>query len=545
MVWIIDNEDANNVYVRDDSTGATKAINKVTEKAIAQYALENFSKAEVPNAAPNLTIEYDENNKLTNTRNVSTGKTTPIQSRAPSPVTTPQLPPVRHFNQFEGMDKPTVEVTDETAKPQPSPAPQMKIPSVESAYASLSGLANKTVKDQNKILKVQDSAFKAQEDAAKAAEEAGKLAAQKEAAYYKELQSQQVLDKIDADNAEAARQDHLQLELNKTKRMSDEVANAKLKPFNPSAEKQIGLAISAFLIELGAGLRGAAPGQGIALINRIVEQDLEMQKAELEVKRKGLDVQLNVVALTRQLYADERQQEAAARVLKYEATINKLKRILSETKSESIAAAGKEAFAQIQTQKAQALQELIDATNNRLIQIEAHKADLAAKNAAIEAERASAKGSNEDLRVPGLQLTGERIPSSQEAKDASKARTTVLNVLDKIKAIRDHIAQYGTEYTSTLTHGLFESEAKKTGKAMARDLHLELKNVKELGVLTGDDMRLIESQAGKDPTDFWTSDYLSTLEKLEKSTLQGWARKSRQYGYVDTEIGAPSTFRSE
>lgn len=149
----------------------------------------------------------------------------------------------------------------------------------------------------------------AQSDIAIAAREAKK----KEAEILDKVSQAQIQELSDFENREKERQKVLDDSMSKLTALKEEIGNTKIIAHEPSFTQLLGVIIGG----IGAGLTGG-PNQGLLALNRMIDRDLEVQKENLANKKSTADMQNNFYALVRQKFADERQADNVARLMKME-----------------------------------------------------------------------------------------------------------------------------------------------------------------------------------------------------------------------------------
>lgn len=165
------------------------------------------------------------------------------------------------------------------------------------------------------------------------------------------------------------------------------------------------------------------------------------------------------------------------------------------------------------------------AQNERLKQME-----LSAKR--IEAQEKAAEGVKGTI-VPGFILTQGSKPTAEDAKQVKAANASAAKLRLKAEQLKDLIKQHGTE--------AFGATAKEM-KQLVTDLQFQVKNMQQLGQLSGSDIKMTEDLI-PDPTAgnsvFYSNDsYLNLLTKLQKSALEDLNSVASAYGYEDERAEA-------
>lgn len=278
--------------------------------------------------------------------------------------------------------------------PQSTPVSAPTIPPVTNYLAgaarALSDQQGKVVEGAAAQQRKLDEAFAAQEEAIQTGQVIGAQHAEEEAAYRKRTAEIQARDAAVARENEQMRQQFIKAERDKYEMLSNQIASAKAPVFTQSTGAKIGSMIAGALMALGAGLNRQDQSVGIRWFQGVVEEDLQRQRMELELKKDRRDVQGNILAMTRSMFDDERTAEAAARALKWQGIEQELQAVLAKQKSGTMQAKATEALASVAAQKAAALSALDQSTNQQVTGILNTRANIAAQQDQMSAARAAA-----------------------------------------------------------------------------------------------------------------------------------------------------------
>ena len=211
---------------------------------------------------------------------------------------------------------------------------------------------------------------------------------------------------------EATRQDLLKKEDDKLTEMTEEVKNAKIDPENFWANNggTAGKILAALLSGMGMGMGMKEPFQ---IITGAVNDDLQLQKTNLDKKQQNIANQNNILARMRQKYADERTAEQATKIAMLEASKAKFDEMIAKVQIPA-------KQAELQQQSAKIEQEIV-----------LQKQDLAAKaqnkvNTVIQRKDEVANATN---------MTKEQVDI---AKDLGKRyEDTVKPARETVKIVKD------------------------------------------------------------------------------------------------------------
>lgn len=405
--------------------------------------------------------------------------------------------------------------------------------------------------------RMQQSAIGEQQRNINEARQAGSEIAAQEQQYMEDKQTFLDEQQVKMQDLETARQEKIKPIMDNIDQKRQELRDAEVDPDrywgSRSGGQKTKLILGSVLMGIGQGMTGRDPTAGVKMIQNFIDNDIQLQKENIGRMGQDIDIQRGMLGDFRNQFSDERAAEAATRGMAYENFGVELEKIKANERNVQKQQDLNNLQAQLSQQSANAYKEAFQIENQNTVQSLKAQADIAsrrsgiagqniqlsmqerAQQAAVMEARGKAAEEAKSVQVPGMVTTGEKEITKDDIKRITSGRVSTLKVIDKIDKLRKHIKKYGTEYASMLPG--FESEASKLGFALARELHLELKNTKELGVLAGPDLGLIEALAGTDPNQFFTGDYMAQLDSLEDSTLNEWRDISKQHGFKDTEIG--------
>lgn len=158
------------------------------------------------------------------------------------------------------------------------------------------------------------------------------------------------------------------------------------------------------------------------------------------------------------------------------------------------------------------------------------------QKAAIEkAEKANE--ANKELIVPGYQLTGEVLPAKDEAKKLRTAQAKLDTLKTQIADYKKLIDEYGPSASYLPLVG--NPEAASDMDSKYRGLQMTIKELDELGAITGPDMDFLRGQlppepktlTGINPLTSNTTAYKS-LDAVQKRLQDGFNNKMKSSGYI-------------
>lgn len=172
------------------------------------------------------------------------------------------------------------------------------------------------------------------------------------------------------------------------------------------------------------------------------------------------------------------------------------------------------------------------------------------QKAAIEkAEKANEV--NKELVVPGYQLTGEVVPAKDEAKKLRTAQAKLDTLKTQIADYKKLIGEYGPS-ASYITN----SEAAADMDSKYRGLQMTIKELDELGAITGPDMDFLRGQLPPEPSTATGINLIhrsgaayKKLDAVEKRLQDGFNDKMKSSGYIKSgqpqQSGSQNDFWSQ
>ena len=352
--------------------------------------------------------------------------------------------------------------------------------------------------------------------------------------------------RVDAINA--ARDKAVEEQMNEIKAIEQEIKD-KSKDMTPFSDKstaqKVFMTLGFALAAVGQGVAGGDPSRILGMFLNQMDKDIARQKADLQSRRGDIQGKRTMINMLYQKFGDMRSTEFALRnAMMDEADMyldNMMKKTQNEATRENINIA-KERLKQ---------QKLVDAANiqnmkrsriqeQQKINLMRVAEERRQVEGVVKARREAAEKSGR-LQVPGMRLTGERMPSEVEVKDITKARATAVNTIQKMWDMRKYV--HGTapegDYSSGQGVGteIYYSREAAMAESMLTDIMLDLKEMANLGVLTGPDVELMLKQLGQmDPTGVWKQQNREILDDVIRRMQRAWGNTARQAGYEDLEI---------
>ena len=290
--------------------------------------------------------------------------------------------------------------------------------------------------------------------------------------------------------------------------------------------RRMATAVMYALAAIGQGVAQRDPGQIVGMFANAMNQDLARQKEAVESKRES-------ARSTYKRVLDAVENEQAADSMMRSMYLGQMERQVADfkfrTQRSDVRAAAERAEAMFNFQKKQHKFQTYKFYKQHQLNQEIH--DLNKLKTLMSQEK-----TQKDLRVPGMELTGERTPTPKEAEKLTKERAVAVNTIKKLEDMHQYV--HGPEGVGT---ELFPTRQAAKAKAMLTDVMLDLKELKNLGVLTGPDVDLLIAQLGQeDPTGFFSGQNKLLLENAIDLLKKGWAIRARQSGYRDIELGGTS-----
>lgn len=347
---------------------------------------------------------------------------------------------------------------------------------------------------------------------------------------------------------EAQRSQRMAEEQGKLADVQQQIADRKIDPnrvwHSFGTGEKIGAGIAMAMSALGNALtgQGGAVNGALAMIQNTVDRDVAAQREAVAGMRDDLAAKTNLFGLMRTKFSDDRQAEAAARSGLLQAAQMKAEQYKAAAGSAEARANGDAIIAGLGQQGLQ-IKATFDNQANAQIQqglglgIHAEQnADQISTSERIAAAKAAAdrvKGDKEAKTIEGLEGQARSESFYTAAGKLEGSFQTVIPIIDRIMARRK---KYGVEVMPT--------EIAALQKADSKQVMLELKNINELGAISGSDAGIINTQNPEDPSAIgWME---ARLGALRQNVIAGTNAKLRIYGFknrapeFDPTVALPS-----
>jgi hypothetical protein len=272
---------------------------------------------------------------------------------------------------------------------------------------------------------------------------------------------------------------------------------------NANTGGKIMAGISMLLGGLGAGLAGG-PNQGIAMIDKMVDRDIDAQKAELEKKRTGMGMQQNLVGMMRSQLGDNEAAMLAAKRVALDNVEMQMKKTMAGLQGTQAEANGMKALGEIGLKKAQLDMELkqklsgmaaIDSINSGGGQITPRAAMMLPKEVQDRLVKVGSDSMAMAVNPKAATDLQERLP------DYEQTQRYASDLLGLVK-------EGGVAVPFT--------EKKAKAEQLIGDLTLKIKDINKFRNLTDTDMRLVHEILG-DPTAVFSRNNQVKLEQFLKN----------------------------
>jgi hypothetical protein len=176
-----------------------------------------------------------------------------------------------------------------------------------------------------------------------------------ESAYLKESIAKQDQMANESKLREQNRQKHMTEQSAKLQKLADQYSSSTIDPkhfwADKNAAQKVSIGIGMFLGGLGGG-----PNQAVQLIENAIGRDIDAQKANVDKLGKQVSAQQNVYQNMREQFGDDRQAEAATRLMYLNKVQTQLQQVASQYKGPQIMAQAKEAYGKLEIEKQGAMQ---------------------------------------------------------------------------------------------------------------------------------------------------------------------------------------------
>lgn len=343
---------------------------------------------------------------------------------------------------------------------------------------------------------------------------------------------------------EQQRQEAIDADMTKVRDAIDQMKASKIDPYrfykhpdgSTNYPKSIASAIAVGLGALGASLPsqyGGTGGQNAALqiIDKAIDRDIQAQRDDIANKRTGVGIQMNLLSQMRAQFSDERQAEAAARVVMLETYKMKLEETAARSQNKKL-----EANAQMLI--AQADQREVEILNG--IQDRAAAAAVAGEEKLFgaRARQAQARYQNEVARLKQtMQQTGGPPPGltviGPTTKKFTEQAVEKLGMYNNVKELVREAKALRKDYGAKVTPGKIKTEMESLGATLmmaAKDLYAMGANWTEM------EKKILEQAIGGDLTALgWVYEKLDAFDRRLDVYARGYL-KPRGYDLAQAPI---------
>lgn len=275
---------------------------------------------------------------------------------------------------------------------------------------------------------------------------------------------------------------------------------------NANTGGKIMAGISMLLGGLGAGLAGG-PNQGLAMIDKMIDKDIDAQRMDLEKKKSTMGMQQNLVGMMRSNFGDNEASMMAAKRIALDNVEMQLKKTMAGLQGTQAEANGMKALGQLGLKKAEL--------------------DMNLKNKIAE-QAAMSSISNGGQITPQAALKLPKEVQDRMVKVGADSMAMAINPT-AAKTIQDKLPEFdkATTTASDLLAIIKEGGAsipftdkKAKADALVSNLKLAIKNTEGLGVLSATDYGLLDDIVGN-PTGMFSTGNQAKMEEFLKRVAAG------------------------
>lgn len=242
---------------------------------------------------------------------------------------------------------------------------------------------------------------------------------------------------------------------------------------------------------------GKLPGLS-QVINGIINRDIAEQRAQMEANIRNDKETENFFSTSLKHFGDLEAAKHKSFIAKADVVAQEAEKMLLEVQDPQVRAGLEQQIADIKRQSMEARSKLdermLELSQRRGLQEVAVRQQIGAQRhqAAMQAQRMQAEAMSaleKGKRLP-FGLSGEPV-STKALNDTVGAMSAASGILSTLSRLDQHVEEEG--FTQYFT------EADAIGGSMSTQLQMEMKDLLELGVLTGPDMEILENIIPSDP----------------------------------------------
>ena len=276
--------------------------------------------------------------------------------------------------------------------------------------------------------------------------------------------------------------------------------------------------------ELSRAFGGGGPNIGLTMVNQAIDRDIATQKMARLSTKEQLAGKRNEYQLNRQNWQDERAAIEATRASAWRSVETQSKLLAAQTRNQDTKLRAADMAAQAGERAAESVLKAGQYELNYKLQL--RQLSSQQKSAMAQQDKSWQDQIRHRQRLAKSGMTGEPLFEGAD-KLAGKVKIDSEQLQSKIDRLRKYVLDpekgVGTQFWS--------SAAAKKASGMVTDIHLKLKDNKNLGVLAGPDMGMLEKLIGTDPTQLRSSVVANQLDSLQQSLQEDTNIALKNYGY--------------
>jgi hypothetical protein len=181
--------------------------------------------------------------------------------------------------------------------------------------------------------------------------------ASKEAGYYTEMANQQQKFLADQEERRAGQEQFLNDKTAQLETLIQKTSAMTVDPNRYFANKSTGQKIGMMISVILGGMNSNGQNQALQAMFKLVDQDIQAQKDNIQIAKQGVDEQKGLLSMYRQNFESSTQAEKAAHIASLDYLKTKLAAEASKSNNPMIMAKAQEAIAKIEIERSIKLQE--------------------------------------------------------------------------------------------------------------------------------------------------------------------------------------------
>jgi hypothetical protein len=340
---------------------------------------------------------------------------------------------------------------------------------------------------------------------------------------YQDMASMAEAEKARQQQAAERRAKAMVVEEKKQQTLEDDFKKADIKSYwaNKSTGETIGLAIAQAMGAFGASL-AKTPNFAAQIIDNAIQQDLNVQRANVDKKRGNVEIGRGALARAAKVYDDEESRYQAAYATSLSGAESQIKGFIASAKTAEAKGAGEEILAQVGLAKAERNKAVFEAQQRAAAANQSKALERYKRESPVVDARAL-----DEKELGNVVIVGGQAYLTRDDMQARKIREGVPS-LESLTNDIDTVVSYMNETNpmSRLADSTAKTDRYGAVQSKALGIKMKLKDAWNLGVLSDQEYKRMDA-AVPDPTDMFVGSSMGRFGTLREETTRALNRNKQ------------------